>query len=160
MITKAEVIMKLEEHSLLPPVSRRDSPQTSKDGEKAINANVKRKSQCELILDALREGPKTNTQLSEISLKYTGRISDLRANGYEITCDQDGTKSTYRLVKPKVKVADPSVWKELYLKNNGWRKDNMGFWTFDGCEYSKTLNAAYDYQKNIKPRIDRYLKLK
>lgn len=40
--------------------------------------------QCGLILERLRAGNATNRELAEISLKYTGRISDLRAAGYEI----------------------------------------------------------------------------
>lgn len=41
-------------------------------------------NQCRLILDRLREGNATNRELSQISLKYTGRVSDLRAAGYVI----------------------------------------------------------------------------
>ena len=37
-----------------------------------------------LVLDALREGPKTNKQLAFLSLKYTSRISDIRAAGYDV----------------------------------------------------------------------------
>lgn len=40
--------------------------------------------QCRLILDRLRAGNATNRELSAISLKYTGRVSDLRAAGYKI----------------------------------------------------------------------------
>ena len=40
--------------------------------------------QCQQILDALRRRPMTNQELSEISLKYTSRVSDLRAAGYVI----------------------------------------------------------------------------
>lgn len=36
------------------------------------------------ILARLEEGPATNAELAAISLKYTSRISDLRAAGYEI----------------------------------------------------------------------------
>ena len=38
----------------------------------------------EQMLDRLRYGPATNRDLAEIGLKYTGRISDLRAAGYRI----------------------------------------------------------------------------
>jgi hypothetical protein len=44
--------------------------------------------QCKIILDALRSGPKTNRQLAGISLKYTGRISDLRKHGFDIYADR------------------------------------------------------------------------
>lgn len=36
------------------------------------------------ILNRLREGPATNVELAEIALKYSGRISDVRAAGYRI----------------------------------------------------------------------------
>ncbi len=38
------------------------------------------------ILERLRTGPATNVELAAISLKYTSRISDLRANGHSIVC--------------------------------------------------------------------------
>lgn len=41
-------------------------------------------TQCDAILTRLREGTVTNFELSEISLKYTGRISDLRKDGHVI----------------------------------------------------------------------------
>ena len=51
-----------------------------------------------LVLDALRDGPKTNKQLAFFSLKYTSRISDLRASGYKIHCERlDGGLRLYRL---------------------------------------------------------------
>ena len=37
------------------------------------------------ILLRLREGPATNRELAQISLKYTSRISDLRKAGYTVT---------------------------------------------------------------------------
>ena len=40
--------------------------------------------QCQEILDVLRRGDATNKRLSEISLKYTSRISDLRQSGYPV----------------------------------------------------------------------------
>jgi hypothetical protein len=40
--------------------------------------------QCRAILERLRRGRATNRELAGISLKYTGRISDLRKSGYEI----------------------------------------------------------------------------
>ena len=36
------------------------------------------------ILQRLRQGPASNTQLAAIALKYTSRISDLRAAGYDV----------------------------------------------------------------------------
>lgn len=43
-------------------------------------------NQCETILARLREGSATNHELAEISLKYTGRLSDLRKQGHVIEC--------------------------------------------------------------------------
>lgn len=40
--------------------------------------------QCQAILARLRQGRSTNRELSELSLKYTSRISDLRKAGYQI----------------------------------------------------------------------------
>lgn len=40
------------------------------------------------ILQMLMSGPKTNQQLAQVSLKYTSRISDLRAAGYSISCER------------------------------------------------------------------------
>lgn len=52
------------------------------------------------ILAELRRGPTTNTALAAISLKYTGRISDLRAAGYTIHCRRlRGGLSVYELEK-------------------------------------------------------------
>lgn len=51
------------------------------------------------ILERLRRGPATNVELSGLSLKYTGRLSDLRAAGYQIECERgEGGVNTYRLV--------------------------------------------------------------
>jgi hypothetical protein len=36
------------------------------------------------ILERLRRGTATNRELAEIALKYSGRISDLRAAGYNV----------------------------------------------------------------------------
>jgi hypothetical protein len=55
--------------------------------------------QCDAILDRLQSGPASNIELAKLSLKYTGRVSDLRKQGYEIKCDRlPGGKSIYRLV--------------------------------------------------------------
>jgi hypothetical protein len=40
--------------------------------------------QCEAILERLRRGPATNTELAGMALKYTSRISDLRERGHVI----------------------------------------------------------------------------
>lgn len=41
-------------------------------------------TQCQKILDRLKAGPATNRELAEIALKYTGRLSDLRASGFSV----------------------------------------------------------------------------
>jgi len=42
------------------------------------------------MLSRLRQGRATNTELATMSLKYTGRISDLRKAGHDIRCvDRD-----------------------------------------------------------------------
>lgn len=59
-------------------------------------------AQCRAILDRLRKGPATNTELSGIALKYTGRISDLRAAGYEVKIvarDLTSGLVTYKLTR-------------------------------------------------------------
>lgn len=55
--------------------------------------------QCLAILDRLRKGPATNVELAALSLKYTSRISDLRAAGHTIKCKRlpEGL-TTYTLV--------------------------------------------------------------
>ena len=56
--------------------------------------------QCGAILSRLTQGPATNVELATLALKYTGRISDLRRSGYQVTA-YDRTRQTgvtwYRL---------------------------------------------------------------
>jgi hypothetical protein len=59
-------------------------------------------NQCRQILERLRIGPASNIELAQIALKYTSRISDLRAAGYEVRCKRGalGTgQMWYDLVK-------------------------------------------------------------
>lgn len=52
------------------------------------------------ILQRLKRGPASNRELSTLSLKYTSRISDLRANGYAVGCfghDHKTGEAWYRL---------------------------------------------------------------
>lgn len=56
------------------------------------------------VLDRLRNGPATNRELAAISLKYTGRISDVRdylkPRGYTIVCRKgSGGLNTYEIIK-------------------------------------------------------------
>ena len=57
------------------------------------------------ILARLQRGPASNRDLCSLSLKYTGRISDLRANGYQVECFGQNHKTGeawYRLSSPDV----------------------------------------------------------
>ena len=50
----------------------------------------------------LQQGPATNVELAALALKYTSRLSDLRAAGYTITVtarDYATGRTVYRLVK-------------------------------------------------------------
>ena len=38
------------------------------------------------IIERLRQGRATNAELAGISLKYTARVSDIRAAGYDVRC--------------------------------------------------------------------------
>ena len=59
------------------------------------------RGQCLAIYDRLRRGPATNVELAAISLKYTSRVSDLRDNGFVITCVRgEGGLTTYTLGAP------------------------------------------------------------
>ena len=40
--------------------------------------------QCGLILERLKQGRATNRELASLSMKYTSRVSDLRAAGYVV----------------------------------------------------------------------------
>lgn len=56
-------------------------------------------AQCRAILARLERGAATNAELAGMALKYTSRVSDLRAVGYVIDCDRvEGGLTRYRLV--------------------------------------------------------------
>lgn len=69
-----------------------DPPQQAGDYRVTVNPTVVPEAvprvsrQCRAILDRLRRGPATNAELAGLSLKYTSRLSDLRANGFVIKC--------------------------------------------------------------------------
>jgi len=72
--------------------------------EKNLNEPEKKRlgGHCLKILERLRCGRVSNKELAQISLKYTGRISDLRARGYDVRCvenDRTTGVSFYELVK-------------------------------------------------------------
>lgn len=55
-------------------------------------------SQSLKILERLHRGPASNHELAQISLKYTSRISDLRAAGCVVTCERkSGGGAVYTL---------------------------------------------------------------
>jgi hypothetical protein len=63
---------------------------------------VRLRGQNAAILQRLQQGPATNAELARISLKYTSRISDIRAAGYKIVCRfGDGGLNSYSL-KPEI----------------------------------------------------------
>ena len=68
-----------------------------------LRAERKRLSrQCEAMLARLQQGPATNRELAAISLKYTARISDLRAAGHDVDVvsrDHRSGLTVYRLAK-------------------------------------------------------------
>lgn len=62
---------------------------------------------CSKIIERLLKGPALNSELSEISLKYTGRISDLRKRGYHIECERvDGGVTRYTLQQDAPKAVE------------------------------------------------------
>lgn len=66
-------------------MERPDQPDLPYAGQRAAAAEIPRLSrQCRRILDLLRRGPASNRELAALSLKYTGRISELRQAGYQI----------------------------------------------------------------------------
>lgn len=61
--------------------------------------------QCREILERLKQGPATNRELSQISLKYTGRISDLRASGFRIEIVERNHQSGLNVYELKTSAA-------------------------------------------------------
>lgn len=58
--------------------------------------------QNEAILKRLQQGPATNFELNEIAMKYTSRISDLRAAGYNVVVvdrDRATGRTMYQLIE-------------------------------------------------------------
>jgi hypothetical protein len=79
------------------------------EGQRHASAEHRRRtSQCDRILDRLRQGPATNHELSQVALKYTNRISDLRDRGHVIECeDLGGGLTRYTLTREPAATADP-----------------------------------------------------
>ena len=53
------------------------------------------RGQCRAILERLEAGPATNAELAAISLKYTGRISEVRALGFDIRSERVEKTGTF-----------------------------------------------------------------
>jgi hypothetical protein len=69
--------------------------------------------QCQTILDLLRSGRVTNTELAKVSLKYTSRLSDLRAAGHDVrvvTQDRRTGVTVYELRRPTAHLVQPSMF--------------------------------------------------
>ena len=67
----------------------------------SAHATRRLSKQCAAIHARLQKGPATNSELSQIALSYTRRLSDLREHGIEVECYQrDDTTGLnwYRLI--------------------------------------------------------------
>jgi hypothetical protein len=81
-----------------PPTRTLDPTPTPCDPNASPGDRPRLTGQNATILALLRMGSCTNVELNRISLKYTSRISDLRAAGYRIKCHRgDGGVNTYTL---------------------------------------------------------------
>jgi hypothetical protein len=69
--------------------------------------------QCQAILDLLRRGRVSNHTLAQISLKYTSRLSDLRAAGHDVrvvTQDRRTGVTVYELRPSPARMRQPSMF--------------------------------------------------
>jgi len=82
------------------PIARKTDPATSHEAAAKVN-KIRRGTQVHKILERLRRGPATNVELAELAIKYSGRVSDLRALGYNIQCvnQNEHGVTTYVLVE-------------------------------------------------------------
>lgn len=58
--------------------------------------------QNQAVLERLQQGPATNFELNQIAIKYTSRISDLRAAGYNVVVvdrDRATGRTMYQLIE-------------------------------------------------------------
>lgn len=62
---------------------------------------VRLSSQSVAILERLRRGPASNRELSGLALKYTSRVSDIRAAGYTVECEDRGGGLCFYTLKGK-----------------------------------------------------------
>lgn len=69
--------------------------------------------QCQAILAVLQRGRVTNHELAQLSLKYTSRLSDLRAAGHDVrvvTQDRRTGVTVYELRPPVTAIRQPSIF--------------------------------------------------
>jgi hypothetical protein len=64
---------------------RFDPAQPNPESHPSGDSPVRLSRQCVAILERLRRGPATNIELSAIALRFTARIHELRAAGYQIS---------------------------------------------------------------------------
>lgn len=58
--------------------------------------------QNQAVLERLQQGPATNFELNQIAIKYTSRVSDLRAAGYNVVVvdrDRATGRTMYQLIE-------------------------------------------------------------
>jgi hypothetical protein len=72
-------------------LARRTDPATSHQAAADLVNSGRLSRQCEIILHRLQQGPATSSELAALSIKYTGRISDLRKRGFNIQCERGGS---------------------------------------------------------------------
>lgn len=77
--------------------ARRTDPPTSHEAAEELVRSGQMDGQCREILDRLRKGPASSTDLAYYSLKYTARVSDLRRRGYTIKATRSGEVWWYTL---------------------------------------------------------------
>ena len=78
----------------------RDAPEPTPCDPNVQPAEVKRLTGQNLaILERLRRGPCDNVELSRMALKYTSRISDLRAAGYKVEIIQSNSANGVNVYK-------------------------------------------------------------
>jgi len=87
------------------PITRMTDPPSSHIAATKLIQSGRRVSQTQKIINRLKQGPATNTELAGICLKYTGRVSDarkiVRKAGLDIKCEQttDNGVTEYHLIR-------------------------------------------------------------
>lgn len=81
--------------------ARRENPPTSHEAAEELIESGRMSAQCQAILERLQRRPAMSSELAQLSLKYTSRISDLRQRGHKITCTKHAGEWWYTLEEPK-----------------------------------------------------------